>query len=156
MGTAPVRSDGFANSVAKPEESPGFLLWQVANLWQREQRAALKPLDLTPVQFVLVTVLSWLSLEEPAVTQIDLAYRAKTDPMMTSQVIRALAERGLVERRQHPGDNRAYLVTVTPAGRDLANRALPLVEAVDRRFFGSLGSAVANELRALLENAAGG
>jgi len=154
--TARERAEGFATEFETPGESPGFLLWQVANLWQREQRAALKPLDLTHVQFVLLAVLSWLGPDEPALTQIDLANRAKTDPMMTSQVVRALAARRLLERTQHPGDSRAYLVSATSAGRELANRALPFVEYVDRRFFGSEGATVTADLRALLANASHG
>ncbi len=38
-----------------PEESPGFLLWQVSNLWQKLQRKALSQLNLTHVQFALLS-----------------------------------------------------------------------------------------------------
>ncbi len=34
-------------SVKKPEESSGFLLWQVTNLWQREIKKALEQYGLT-------------------------------------------------------------------------------------------------------------
>jgi DNA-binding MarR family transcriptional regulator len=140
-----------ATEFASAEESPGFLLWQIANVWQRRQRAALKPLDLTHVQFVLLTVLAWgTRFDDRGLRQIDLAHEAKTDPMMTSQVLRALAGRGLVERVPDPGDARANLVRVTSAGRDLANRALPVVEAVDRAFFGARGPIFTAEFRALL------
>ena len=49
---------------------------------------------------------TWLDVEGP-VTQHALAEHAATDEMMTSQVLRALEERGLVERAQHPSDARA-------------------------------------------------
>ena len=126
------------------DESPGFLLWQVANIWQRRQRAALKPLDLTHVQFVLLMVLSWETRhDDGGLSQIELANKANTDPMMTSQVLRALAARDLVERLASPHDTRANLIRVTPAGRALAALALPVVEAIDREFFGpSAGDAV--------------
>src|SRR5690242_18581610 len=117
-----------ATEFASADDSPGFLLWRVTNAWQRRQRAALKPLDLTHVQFVLLTASSWLTREQPGVSQIELATNANTDPMMTSQVLRALAERGLVERLPHPRDPRANLVRPTAAGRALANQALPVVE----------------------------
>jgi DNA-binding MarR family transcriptional regulator len=124
-----------------PEESPGFLLWQVTNRWQAAQRAALKPHQLTHVQFVLLATLTWLDREE-AVTQKQLAAAAATDVMMTSQVVRALDERGLVTRADHPGDGRAKALTVTEAGRALANAAVVDVEACDRAFFAGLGSSV--------------
>jgi DNA-binding MarR family transcriptional regulator len=88
------------------DASPGLLLWQVSNRWQAAQRAALRPFDLTHVQFVLLASLTWLDNEGP-VTQKRLAEHAATDPMMTSQVLRALEERGLIRRGQHPTDARA-------------------------------------------------
>jgi DNA-binding MarR family transcriptional regulator len=84
--------------------SPGLLLWQVTNQWQAATRAALTPLGLTHVQFVLLASLTWLDASGP-VTQKQLADHAVTDPMMTSQVLRALERRGLMERRPHPAAN---------------------------------------------------
>ncbi len=131
----------LATEFGGPEESPGFLLWQVTNRWQAAQRAALKPHQLTHVQFVLLATLTWLDAEE-SVTQKQLAAAAATDVMMTSQVVRALDERGLVTRADHPGDGRAKALTVTRAGRALANAAVVDVEACDRAFFAGLGDSV--------------
>jgi DNA-binding MarR family transcriptional regulator len=91
------------------------------------------------VQFVLLASLTWLDADEP-VTQRALADHAATDPMMTSQVIRVLAERGLVERTAHPDDARALALRVTRDGSRLANRANVAVEACDERFFARLGT----------------
>ncbi|NUR64070.1 MAG: winged helix-turn-helix transcriptional regulator [Catenulispora sp.] len=124
------------------DESPGFLLWQVTNRWQAAIRASLKPHGLTHVQFVLLAALTWLGSDGP-VTQKALADHAATDPMMTSQVLRVLEERGLVERRPHPQDGRARALVVTPEGRQLANRAVVDVEACDADFFAALGSQTA-------------
>jgi DNA-binding MarR family transcriptional regulator len=128
--------------------SPGFLLWRVTNRWQGAQRAALKPFGLTHVQFVLLASLAWLDAEGP-VTQRQLADHAATDPMMTSQVLRALEEQALVLRSPHPKDGRARALTVTRKGRALANRAVVAVEACDREFFGALGSGATSFTRAL-------
>ena len=87
-----------------------------------EIRAALAPFGLTHVQFVLLAALTAMD-RETAVTQRDLAERAVTDPMMTSQVLRALEDKDLVERHPHPTDRRARTLKVTPAGVALANRA---------------------------------
>ncbi|MFF2556326.1 MarR family winged helix-turn-helix transcriptional regulator [Nocardia sp. NPDC058058] len=123
------------------DESPGLLLWQVTNRWQAAQRAALAPFDLTHVQFVLLASLTWLtgkSGDEP-VMQRDLAAHAATDPMMTSQVLRALEQKGLIERRDHPSDRRAKSLVPTKTGVALANQAIVAVESCDRDFFGPLG-----------------
>jgi DNA-binding MarR family transcriptional regulator len=132
------------------DESPGLLLWQVTNRWQAAQRATLKPFGLTHVQFVLLASLAWLD-PDGQVTQKALAAHAATDPMMTSQVLRALERRGLVERAPHPTDARARALAATEAGRDLANRAVVAVEACDEAFFAALGErgAFIRELLAL-------
>jgi DNA-binding MarR family transcriptional regulator len=147
----PRRRSTLATGFSGPEESPGFLLWRVTNRWQADQRAALKPFGLTHVQFVLLASLAWLATDEP-VTQRLLAEHAATDVMMTSQVLRALEERGLVRREPHPTDARAWSLTVTPQGSRLADRAVVAVEACDRAFFAALGEdvpAFAASLRAL-------
>lgn len=128
----------LASDFAEAERSPGLLLWRVTNAWQAEQRAALAPFGLTHVQFVLLASLAWLDVEGP-VTQRRLADSARTDPMMTSQVLRALEAKGLVERAPHPTDARARALTATESGAALASAANAAVEAVDRRFFGRLG-----------------
>jgi DNA-binding MarR family transcriptional regulator len=139
---------GLATGFGSPDESPGLLLWQVCNQWQAAQRAALKPFGLTHVQFVLLAALTWLQDSGP-VTQKALADMAVTDPMMTSQVLRALESRALVHRLAHPQDRRARALAVTAEGRDLANRAVAVVEECDREFFGSLGADVGGFVTAL-------
>jgi DNA-binding MarR family transcriptional regulator len=139
------------------DDSPGLLLWQVTNRWQAAQRAALKPFDLTHVQFVLLASLRWLDNDGP-VTQKKLAEHAATDPMMTSQVLRALEARGLVRRGDHPTDARARALSVTKAGAALANRSIVAVEGCDADFFAPLGrgsARFATQLRALREHSAG-
>jgi len=136
---------------AEAQDSPGLLLWQVTNRWQAAQRAALKPLGLTHVQFVLLASLTWLESDGP-VTQRDLAAHAATDPMMTSQVVRALQQRDLVDRAPHASDARAWALSVTAAGAALANEAVAAVEACDAAFFATLGSGLPRfsaQLRAL-------
>ena len=138
----------LATRFGDDQDSPGLLLWRAGNRWQAAQRAALKPYELTHVQFVLLASLTWLDSEGP-VTQRELADHAATDPMMTSQVLRALEARGLVERRPHPTDGRAQALLVTAEGARLANRAVVPVEACDEAYFGALGSGLPRFVRAL-------
>jgi DNA-binding MarR family transcriptional regulator len=135
------KDGGIGTRFEGPEHSPGFLLWQVSTLWQRRQRAALEPLGLTHVQFVLLATAAWLARSGTSPTQTALAAQAKTDVMMTSQVIRALEGRGLVARVPHPTDTRAKHVSVTPEGQALVRKAMRVVEAADAAFFEALGDA---------------
>jgi len=126
---------------AKPVgRSPGFLLWQATNLWQRAVRDALAPLGLTHVQFVLLAALVLLGEGERPRTQRALAAHARTDEMMTSQALRALEGKDLVRREVDPGDRRARRVEPTAAGTRLARDAVGVVEAADEAFFAALGT----------------
>ncbi|MEV5704448.1 MarR family winged helix-turn-helix transcriptional regulator [Actinoallomurus sp. NPDC052274] len=118
-----------------PDESPGFLLWQVTLRWQREMTAALAPLDLTHVQFVLLATTWWLNAQGEEPNQLTVARRAATDIKMTSQVVRKLEDKGLVERRVDPADTRARRLRVTERGAEVARAAVEAVEAADAEFF---------------------
>jgi DNA-binding MarR family transcriptional regulator len=118
-----------------PEESPGFLLWHVTLRWQREIAAALTPLGLTHVQFVLLATAWWLNAGGDDPNQLGLARQAGTDVKMTSEVLRKLEAKGLVRRAVDAGDTRARRVRVTDRGATLARSAVEAVEAVDARFF---------------------
>ncbi|MCC9311320.1 MarR family transcriptional regulator [Kitasatospora sp. RB6PN24] len=118
-----------------PADSPGFLLWHTTLRWQREIAAALGPLQLTHVQFVLLACTWWLNSQGQQPNQLAVATQAGTDVKMTSQVLRTLEAKGLVRRETDPADTRAKLLQVTEAGADLAPRAIAAVEQADARFF---------------------
>lgn len=119
-----------------PAHSPGFLLWQVTNRWQRSVIAALRPLGLTHVQFVLLASVWWLSRNGDSLpTQREVAGHASTDPMMTSQVLRTLERRGFVTRERDPRDGRVWRLAITASGTQLAEQAIEVVEAADQAFF---------------------
>jgi DNA-binding MarR family transcriptional regulator len=136
-------------SVARASDSSGFLLWQVTALWQRRITMALRPYGLTQVQYALLASLLWMSRTNRAITQAMLARHAKLDVMMTSQVLRALEGRGLIERGAHPRDTRAKALRLTKAGRTLVWKTVPMVEDADREFFSALGDGVARFNRSL-------
>jgi DNA-binding MarR family transcriptional regulator len=118
-----------------PSESPGFLLWHATLRWQRGVSHALGPLDLTHVQFVLLACTWWLNQQGQRPSQIALAAFAGTDVKMTSQVLRSLERKGLVEREVDRADTRALRLRVTRRGARLAPRAIAVVEQVDAEFF---------------------
>lgn len=123
-----------------PEQSPGFLLWQVSTNWRRLIEAALAEIGLTHPQFVLLASLGWLNRNQADVTQVELARHCRTDINMTSQVLRTLEKKGYIERQSRAGNERSKFPRVTPSGSKLIEQAIPLVEQVDHRFFEKLGS----------------
>ena len=140
-----------------PERSPGFLLWRATLAWQRRIRAALEPHRLTHVQFVLLASLWWLEQHEPEPpTQARLAAQAGTDQMMTSQVLRKLEARGLLDRAADTKDTRARRLRITTEGRELIARALADVESADADYFAPLTDRHEAFLEALAALAADG
>ena len=103
-------------------------------------RSVLAAHQLTHVQFVLLASLWWLEdHDDQPPTQARLAEQAGTDPMMTSQVIRKLEARGLLQRTLDPADGTARKLQLTASGRALAASALTDVEAADESYFAAIG-----------------
>lgn len=125
----------FPSKFKAPEHSPGFLLWQVTNRWQRRQREALAKIDLTHVQFVLLACALWLESLGRTVNQKELAQMSAVDVMMASQVIRALEKKKCMRREKNPKDARAFLLFLTEKGKKLTQEGLAIVEEVDQAFF---------------------
>ena len=116
-------------------DSPGFLLWHATLRWQRAIAAALRPLGLTHVQFVLLAGIWWLGQGDQRPSQRELADHAGTDRMMTSQVLRTLESRGLLRRELDGVDARVRRLAVTPEGERLSGQAIAAVEATDKAYF---------------------
>src|SRR3569832_1390910 len=134
-----MKADEKIFGIEHAEDSTGFLLWQVTNLWQREIKRALEKYDLTHSQFVLLASIAWLSMSHDHVTQILLSAHSKIDPMTTSTVLRTLQGKGLIKRQEHATDTRAKTVALTPEGQKMAKQAIKTVEKFDADFFRPLG-----------------
>ncbi len=118
----------------------GYLLWRAANLWQKKIRAVLAPFGLTPVQFLLLSGLREIDpFSEGPVNQAALARHCSCDPMMTSQVLRALEKAGLIRRNADKNDRRAHAVAINAAGRAIVNQASGSIGDADARFHQALG-----------------
>lgn len=126
---------GGSLPVAGPDYSPGFWLWHATLRWQRAVAGVLAPFGLTHVQFVLLSCAWWLNDHGTVPNQLQLATQAGTDVKMTSQVIRKLEDKGLIERATDAADTRAKRLRVTPAGATLALAAIGAVEGADAAFF---------------------
>lgn len=123
-----------------PEESSGYLLWQVSMLWQRKMKRALDELGLTHTQFVLLAALAWLSKSSETVTQVDIASHSNTDRMMVSKVLRTLQNKGFINRKEHLTDTRAKSISLSKSGQTILQKAIKIVEETDNSFFSVLQS----------------
>ncbi|TPL96448.1 winged helix-turn-helix transcriptional regulator [Mesorhizobium sp. B2-3-11] len=135
-----------------PSESPGLLLWRTTMRWQRVMTAALAPLDLTHVQFVLLASAMWLGRNGEPPNQVQLAAQAGTEVKMTSDVVARLEVKGLIAREADPRDSRAKVIRVTAAGMAAAQQAIVAVETADAAFFEPVDEA---QLVGLLQQLAG-
>jgi len=139
-----------------PNDSPGYLLAHLTMLWQRKQKKALDPLDLTHTQFVLLAALGWLSRENNAVTQVDIANQSNADRMMVSKVLRTLEEKKFITRQEHETDTRAKTIQLTKTGSETLQKAIIKVENADKDFFSAietnLSSFNANMLKIIDKN----
>src|SRR5690554_4049256 len=125
-----------------PSESPGYLLGQVTMLWQRKLKKVLDFLNLTQTQFVLLAALAWLSKNNNAVTQVDIANQSNADRMMVSKVLRTLQDKKFISRQEHETDTRAKIVKLTNDGAKVLQQALTAVENADIEFFSVLESSL--------------
>lgn len=124
------------SSFARPENSPGFLLWRLISQWQRQQRQALQGLGLTHPQFVVLAGVLWLSkAKAQSVTQQLVSDFCQIDKMSMSDLTATLLKKKYLKRLAHPQDKRAYTLSLTTSGHRLVLEAMPIVEAIDEAFF---------------------
>lgn len=120
------------------ETIPGFLLWQLAKLWQRQLELAFRELALSHTQAILLANIVRLTEEQKKVTQIMLSEATKVDPMTTSQVIQTLERKKLIKRSLSQDDKRAYYVLPTRKGKACAYTIVTIVPTVQKSFFNPL------------------
>lgn len=120
-----------------PEESPGFLLWKVSTLWRRAIEEALQPLGLTHPQFVILATIGWFTREGEQACQAKIGKHAGLDPNTTSQILRGLQSKQLIDRLRS-SDERSKHPILTPAGTAILTRAFPAIEQVNAKFFASI------------------
>lgn len=120
---------------ARPEDSPGFLLWQTTMVWQRKIKRALEPYEISHAQFVIMATLMWFEAHHYNTTQILIINWSKLDKMTVSKSLRKLVALGYVNRFEHETDTRAKSVSLTDKGKEMVRMLVPIVEGIDSGFF---------------------
>lgn len=119
----------------KPEDSPGFLLWQTTMVWQRKIKEVLEPFNISHAQFVILATLLWFDAHHYDTTQISIVNWTQLDKMTVSKSLKKLADMKWVKRCEHKTDTRAKSVSITQKGKELCHKVIPLVESLDHSFF---------------------
>lgn len=140
----------MSKSTVKPQDQLGYLLTQASFLKQRITNAALKELDLTYAQFVILAGTYELSEEGDTVTQQTIAIERRLDKAMVSNVVKTLIEKELIIREEHPIDKRAFTLHVTPTGKEVAIRGREIAREIDEEFFANVDRKALRKILTLL------
>ena len=113
------------------------MLRTAENLWNTS-RAFFERWDLSPSQF---NVLNLLRANPDGLSQIEISRLLIMHRSNATGLIDRLEERSLLQRRNTPGDRRAYQVVLTPAARQLLEQILPEYYQVAEQVWGDLPAA---------------
>ena len=137
-----------------PLMSPGFWLHHAALAWRQAFDRQLRPLGLTPTQFMLLASAGWLAaMSARPPTQQEVADHAGADRMMTSKVLQGLVDHGLVIRQPDPADGRVKRLRLTPAGQELVRRGIRIAVDLDEDMFGPDGDCMRETLERITAKA---
>jgi DNA-binding MarR family transcriptional regulator len=129
------------------EHSIGFLLSKGYQRAWAIMREEIEPHDLTPPQFALLSFL-W---QQDGLTQVELSEKAQIDRSTVGGLIDRLERNGLLERRQHPQDRRAYKIYLTEPGKNMESILTACAERASARFTAGLNNHECTELKRMLE-----
>ncbi len=101
--------------------------------------------DLSPSQF---NALNLLSDQTAGLTQVELSRQLIMHRSNLTGLVDRLEERGLLHRRDHATDRRAYRVVLTPAGRKLLREIRPHYYAAAEQVWEKIPVARSNQLAA--------
>ncbi|MEU4608032.1 MarR family transcriptional regulator [Kribbella sp. NPDC023972] len=127
----------------------GYLLKHVQARLTEEQAKALEPFGINGRD---LAVLSTVASEEP-LSQLEVAARLGVDRTSIGDLLDALEDRGLIERRRSPADRRRNIVALTPHGEDTLEKAEEVRIKVEQAFLAPLTSSrrFREDLRKLLD-----
>ena len=95
------------------EESPAIRLRAAYLHLHRSANRHFRQFDATADQYAVLTCLH----QEPGRTQQDIVGQLASDKRTIGKILDLLESKGLIERRQHPDDGRAWSLFLTREGR---------------------------------------
>ena len=124
---------------SSPDESLGFLLSRIYSLRTAKMNEELESLGLNYVQYNLLTGLYWLQLKENKVNQKMLIEFSHLDKSVVSNILGKMVKKGIIERTEDTDDTRNKIVILTFAGQTLIEKAVIIVDNIDKAFWGNTG-----------------
>ena len=128
--------------IAKLDQRIPFLLSQLGAYLADEFHRRLAPLGVEPRIYAVLLALA----EKDGQSQRELSERLGIHRNAMVTAVDLLESRGLVDRRRHPTDRRAFAVTLTAAARDL----LPALDEQGRALEDTLTAPLSADERAAL------
>jgi DNA-binding MarR family transcriptional regulator len=131
----------------KAHTSVAFLLSQVGIFASQRFAKRLEPLDLHPPQFRVLNMVD--ATEGQSQQAIGEAIGAPASRMVA--IVDELEQRGLVERRLHPGDRRVRALHLTEEGRSVLARGRKVATEHERDLMRGMSQADRKQLISLLQ-----
>lgn len=103
------------------KEPIGFLIGNTYRRMIHYVSLFLREFDLTTEQFAVLYRLR----EEDGINQKELALRSAKDQPTMTRILDNLQKKGWIEKKLSEQDRRAYLITLTPNGRERIEQAIP-------------------------------
>jgi DNA-binding MarR family transcriptional regulator len=119
------------------EESLAESFWAVARRLREVSSESLAPWDITPAHWRALRVLK----RHGTMRLSELSVHLGIAPRSATEVVDALEDRSLVQRRPDPGDRRATLVELTEQGHSVLDAVRAARGSEAERFFGRLSPA---------------
>jgi DNA-binding MarR family transcriptional regulator len=129
----------FLMSSASGHTTPGFLVWRLSMKWRVAVDRAVAPLGLTHAQYSLVASLYGMDRAGRRPSQRELADHTGLEALYVSKLSRALEAAGVVDRTRDPADPRAIRLSLTQDGREVARRAIRVIQGLLDQLLEPLG-----------------
>lgn len=131
---------------AVPDDRLAHLIRDVARAQMRALQVRLAEYDVSFGHWTFLRIL-WL---KDGLTQRELSELAGVMEPTTFAAVKAMEKMGLIERKQLPGNRKNMHVFLTPAGRSLQHKLVPLAEEVNRISVGGGTKAQEHQMRQFL------
>jgi DNA-binding MarR family transcriptional regulator len=125
-----------------------YLLARIFYAMRQRTEDALKPHNLTPMQFTIMSTLG----RRQGLSSAELSRRFSVTPQTMGEMIGNLERRSLVVRAQDPANRRALKLNLTPEGERLLRACEAAMHEVEEAMFEDMSPREVEALRARMIN----